>query len=100
MEYTIKFTYLDGKDIDFVIEEQKLKGFFEKLNKGQIYWHDEKMLRGFWLNLEKVRYIEFFGLEPVNEEISHEQTENSGSSEEIPGQDGEPSIREEEACTA
>lgn len=58
--YTLKFVYLDGKDVDINIEDEKVGDFFERLNKGEIYWNTEEQTNGFWLNLDKIRYIQFF----------------------------------------
>lgn len=96
MQYKVKFIYFDGKDVDLILDENKIKGFFEKLNAGEIYWNDENMMRGFWLNLEKIRYIEFFGIKAPEEEKIDEQAEDNRSEVEVLPENAGDSIPEGE----
>ena len=67
MEYLIKFIHLDNTKTEVALEEVKIKDFFTKLNCGEIYWHDPDKNEGFWLNLDKIRYINFTKIEKTEE---------------------------------
>jgi len=99
MQYKIKFVYLDGKDLDLNISAEKIGAFFEKLNRGEIYWHDEEQMSGFWLNLDKVRYIQFFGMngEPVTKVDLDEQREDDSGESQLPCEVVSDSDREGDA---
>ena len=57
MNYQIKFMFTDGKDIRVEITHDRIERFFDALNQGRIYWLDDDLESGFWLPVEKIRYI-------------------------------------------
>lgn len=59
MKYEVKFNYLDGKNMFVVVDDEYVAELFERLSSGMIYWMNSDMKKGFWLDLNKIRCIEF-----------------------------------------
>lgn len=81
MNYNVKFVYMDGKDIDVPLKDEKLQEFFSRLNGNMIYWTDESQKNGFWLNMDKIRYIQFQGIEiekPIEDNQDEERKDKEG----------------------
>ncbi len=60
--YQVHSVYKDGKDLNMNLKQDQLKGLFEALSSGKIYWSGDERNQhknGFWTNLEDIRYIEF-----------------------------------------
>ena len=57
MNYQIKFMFIDGKDIRVSIALDRVERFFEAINSHKIYWVDDELDSGFWLPVDKIRYI-------------------------------------------
>lgn len=98
MKYRIKFVYMDGKDIEIPLDAERLDSFFKRLNANHIYWADADQKEGFWLNMEKVRFIQFFATEePKKEEKEVGHREGEASEGQLQEQDECDSAREEDA---
>lgn len=93
MIYKVKFVYMDGKDLDLNIDDAELKNLFQSLNNREIYWSSEDKIQGFWLDIERVRYIQCFALQEVKID---ENKEIGSCQEEIPCEVSDDSNGEEE----
>ena len=56
--YQVKFNFMDGKDLAVQMKKDDLANFFSHLNDKQVYWN-EAFSKGFWTDLDRVRWIEF-----------------------------------------
>ncbi len=54
--YQIKLVYKDGKEMDLEIPNTQYQNFFDSLNAKKVFW-SPYVSRGFWTNLDDVRYI-------------------------------------------
>ncbi|NGX36883.1 MAG: hypothetical protein K1000chlam2_00028 [Chlamydiae bacterium] len=60
MLYSVKFTFLDTHEVEIKIDKESLTNFFTCLKEKNVYWNDEDGTVGFWLDLDKVRYVQCF----------------------------------------
>lgn len=56
MSYTINLVYKDGNTLNVDIPEDEYQSFFGCLNEGKVFW-GKLQAKGFWTNLEDVRYM-------------------------------------------
>jgi len=56
MNYIIRLTYMDEKQINVVLPEEETTKFFEKLQKNEPYWAPNKET-AFWTCNNQVRFI-------------------------------------------
>ena len=57
MSYQIKFMFIDGGSIIVSIDEKRVDDFFANLSDNRIFWVDDELQNGFWLPLDKIRYV-------------------------------------------
>ncbi len=74
--FQVRFTYKDGKDININILEEKLDLFFSRLNEKRIFWgiSEERLDKGFWTNMEDVRFVQIDNIQGVQEDGSKQKT--------------------------
>lgn len=97
MKYRIKFVYMDGKHIELPLDADKLETLFGRLNDNHIYWADDEQKEGFWLNIDKIRFIQFYSIEEPKKEVKDEEECNRKGEEELPCEDECNSNREKDA---
>lgn len=56
MNFIVKLTYKDDKDINLKCNEDQVKRLLDCLNGQKIYWSEDGTT-GFWTNLADIRYI-------------------------------------------
>ena len=72
MSVTLTIFYMDDKEINIEISEDELDRFSEHISSHKIYW-DKDVIKGFWTDISKVRYINFLR---HNAEGCYEQRES------------------------
>jgi hypothetical protein len=84
MDFVIKFVFMDGKDLNMEMTADAMDGFFSSLSQKQVFWNQEAT-RGFWLDLDKIRYVHFFA-KPQPPQVSgdEQKSENQAGSGALP----------------
>jgi len=56
MQYILKLTYLDGKDVSIILDDKQIPVFLEKFNNNEPYWQ-ENAESAFMVLKDLVRYV-------------------------------------------
>jgi len=55
MNYIVRLTYMDGKDVNVILPEAEIPKFLEKLQKNEPYWAPNNET-AFWTSNDQVRF--------------------------------------------
>ena len=79
MNFTVKIVYMDGKDINVLLPQDKAEEFLTCIKSGAAFW-EEKQKQAFWTNLENIRYLQVLPAGDENGSVESNQSEGiSGS---------------------
>jgi hypothetical protein len=57
--FKVNFMYYDGKQAEAMLDADRCNEMLKTLERGEVFWFDDLKKSGIWLDLNRVRYIQF-----------------------------------------